>query len=156
MAATTGKRGRPRAVPQEVSQEEIDHIRLLCEDYLGALERIKANKEQIKRLEMLCGRAESPFEQKLYGDDLETAKMEVEEDERNTALIRWGLSHFKPRTRTVIEQLYIEGLIWRDIQDENGKNLSSSSVWHERNKGFKLMAIALRDVPVPGAVIGGA
>lgn len=131
-------------MPEEVSQAEFKKMKADCEDYRKAMERIKDYEQEVSWIEEKLAAATTPFEKELFSQDLVKAQRKLEADTEMTSFIRWGLSQLEPKTSSVLQQLYIDGIVWQDIQDEDGRILNSSSIWFEKEKGLRQLAIILR------------
>lgn len=137
------KRGRPKCVPEAVDEEELKKVTSFCERYKKLDEEIEDNQFRLDRLKDNLKFATSDFERNLYTRDIEYLSHRVEEDTRYKALIKWGLTQLEGRTQSVMEQLYVEGYCWDQIETESGRTLANGSVGNERIKGLKQLTLII-------------
>lgn len=139
------KRGRPEVIPEKVSNEEIARTTEFCKNYQMMMERIEDNRVKERRLEKSIKSAASDFERSLYQQDLDKVREQIRADTEATALFRWGLSQMDARTRSVMEQLYVEGRAWNAVCSEDDYPLAKGSVWNEQQKGVRMLAVLVRN-----------
>ena len=137
------KRGRPKCVPEAVDEEELKKVTAFCERYKKLDEEIEDNQFRLARLKDNLKYATSDFERDLYTQDIEYLSHQVEEDTRYKALIKWGLTQLEGRAQSVMEQLYVEGYCWDQIETESGRTLANGSVGNERSKGLKQLTLII-------------
>ena len=137
------KRGRPKCVPEAVDEKELKKVTAFCERYRNLDEEIEDNQFRLARLKDNLKDATSDFERSLYTQDIEYLSQRVEEDTRYKALIGWGLTQLEGRTQSVMEQLYVDGYCWDQIETKSGRTLANGSVGNERLKGLKQLTLII-------------